>query len=292
MKLMVGYQLPEGEEDSIVDIVKEHHHRIYEVYFPWINQASGRASLNIRRGYTNWEAQARLESDLRALRNLGVRLDLLFNANCYGGLAVSEYLAHEVISILEHLDKIVGGVETVTTTSLAIAYIIKNEFPEIEVRASVNMRLGTIQAMQYVAEYFDGYYVQREYNRDFARLKQLKNWADEKEKKLYLLANSGCLYTCPGQTFHDNMVAHEREIDEMRNIAGWTPHVCWHNFQDPSKWSAVLQGSWIRPEDLHQYEELFPVVKLATRMHAQPRAVIEAYLEGQYYPGSRKGRLR
>mgnify|MGYP006874525782 FL=1 len=53
---MVGYQLPEGEEDSIVDIVKEHHHRIYEVYFPWINQASGRASLNIRRGYTNWEA--------------------------------------------------------------------------------------------------------------------------------------------------------------------------------------------------------------------------------------------
>ena len=79
------------------------------------------------------------------------------------------------------------------------------------------------------------------------------------------------------------MVAHEQEIDEVRNIPGWTPHVCWHNFKDPARWPAVLQGSWIRPEDLHHYKELFPVVKLATRMHSRPRAVVEAYIEEKYY---------
>lgn len=283
MKFAVGYQLPEEGEESIVEVVKDHRDRIWEVYFPWINQPSGRAALNTRRGYTDWDAQRRLERDLQALRKLGVRLDLLFNANCYGGLAVSEYLANEVISVLDHLGEVVGGVDTVTTTSLAIAHTIKKVFPQVEVRASVNMRLGTVQAMQYAADYFDGYYVQREYNRDFKRLKQLKGWADRNGKKLYLLANSGCLGFCPGQIFHDNMVAHEQEIDEVRNIPGWTPHVCWHNFKDPARWPAVLQGSWIRPENLHHYKELFPVVKLATRMHSRPRAVVEAYIEEKYY---------
>ena len=79
------------------------------------------------------------------------------------------------------------------------------------------------------------------------------------------------------------MVAHEQQIDETRNIPDWTPHVCWHNFKETSRWPAVLQGSWIRPEDLHHYQELFPVIKLATRMHSRPRAVIEAYLERKYY---------
>ena len=32
-------------------------------------------------------------------------------------------------------------------------------------------------------------------------------------KKLYLLANSGCLNDCPSHVFHDNLVAHEMEVD-------------------------------------------------------------------------------
>lgn len=282
MKFAVGYQLHEEGETSFLDIVREYHEHIGEVYFPWGNMPSGRAALTTRRGYVDWHGQQRLEEDLAAIRKMGIRLDLLFNANCYGQYALSEHLQNKVGSILEHLGDVVGGVDTVTTTSPMIARTVKQYFPQIEVRASVNMRIGTIEAMRYVADLFDGYYIQRDFNRDLAYIQEVKAWADSEGKNIYLLANSGCLRCCPGQSFHDNLVAHEAEIDEMKNIANWTPHVCWNYLRQQEHWPAVLQATWIRPEDLHHYDDLFPLVKLATRMHAHPRMVVHAYVQRKF----------
>ncbi|MBN1807711.1 MAG: hypothetical protein JW909_01500 [Planctomycetes bacterium] len=282
MKFAVGYQLAEPGDEPFADIVADYRDHVAEVYFPWLDAASGRAALATRRGYTDWMAQERLEDDLKAFRKAGMRLDVLFNANCYGGMAVSRYLENQVISILEHLAETAGAVDAVTTTSLAVARTVKKYFPGTEVRASVNMRIGTVKGMEYVAGLFDGYYVMRELNRSPSSIAELKEWADANGRKLYMLANSGCLNYCSGQTFHDNMVAHEREIDETANIEGWTPHVCWNLFRDRAKRVKVLQNSWVRPEDLHRYEGLFDVVKLATRMHSRPRTVMEAYTRGRY----------
>lgn len=277
MKFAVGYQLTDEGDDSFVELVRDYREHIAEVYFPWMNMPSGRAALTSRRGLTDWTGQARLEKDLRALKEMGVKLDLLFNANCYGRLAVSQELENLVGSIVAHLEDAVGGAEIVTTTSLAVARTVKRHFPDVESRASVNMRIGTVRGMEYVKGLFDSFHVQRDYNRDFARLGELKAWADKHQKKLVMLANSGCMAFCSGQSFHDNMVAHEAEIDETLNIPGWTPHVCWHNLRDRENWVWLLQNTWVRPEDLHYYEDLFPVVKLATRMHANPRMVVHAY---------------
>jgi collagenase-like PrtC family protease len=282
VKLAAGYQLAEEDEEPLVDIVRDYREQVAEVYFPWLDMPSGRAPLTSRRGYVDWSAQERLEADLREFRGMGVRLDLLFNAACYGRHAASRHLENRVVSVLDHLGEVAGGVDAVTTTSLAVARTVKRSFPEVEVRASVNMRIGTAEAMRYVAGLFDGYHVARELNRDLAALRGLKQWADGAGKGLHLLANSGCVAHCPGQTFHDNLVAHEAEADETAAIEGWNPHVCWSLFEDRANWPAVLRETWIRPEDLHHYEGLFPVVKLATRMHARPRAVIAAYAERRH----------
>lgn len=282
MRFAVGYQLPEPDEEPFVDIVRDFSEHIEEVYFPWADMPSGRAPLTTRRGYTDWGGQRRLEDDLKVLRGLGVKLDLLFNANCYGRLAASQFLENQVGSVLERLEEIVGGADIVTTTSLAIARTVKRHFPKIDVRASVNMRIGTVKGMQYVAGLFDSYQVQRDYNRDLEYLSELREWTDENGKKLCLLANSGCMAFCSGQTFHDNLVAHEAEIDETLNIPDWNPHACWNYLKDPGNWVALLQNTWVRPEDLHHYEDLFGCVKLATRMHARPRMVIRAYVEGNF----------
>jgi len=281
MRFAIGYQLPDEDEEPLVDIVRDYLDHVAEIYFPWSDMPSGRAPLTTRRGYTDWTAQHRLEADLRALRDLGLKLDVLFNANCYGRLAVSQHLANRVISVLDHLDTVVGGADIVTTTSPAVAHVVKESFPEVEVRASVNMRIGTVQGMRYLAHLFDGYYVQRDFNRELGHLRGLKQWADENGKKLYLLANSGCLRFCSGQTFHDNLVAHEEEVDETLNVPNWTPHTCWNFLRDRRHWPAVLQATWIRPEDLHHYDDLFPLAKLATRMHARPRAVVHSYVKGR-----------
>lgn len=284
MKLAVGYQLPsDSPRDPFIQVVNDYREHIDEVYFPWLGTASGRAMLDSSRGVTDWDAQRLLEQDLVELRKMGVKLDLLFNANCNGAYAASTYLENKVGSILTHLGDLVGGVDIVTTTSPAIAHTIKKYFPSVQVRASVNMRIGTTQGLQYSANYFDSYCIQRDRQRNLDYLRRMKKRADQLGKSLVLLANSGCFRFCPGQTFHDNMVAHEQEIDEIARIKDWNPHTCWTHLRQKENWQAILQATWIRPEDIGHYAEIIPTIKLATRMHQHPRMVIAAYINQKYY---------
>jgi len=279
-RFAVGYQLPDGE--SMADIVRDYREHIAEVYFPWVGMASARVALHGGRDYPDAEVQEILEADLSAIRAMGIKLDLLFNANCYGGKAISQGLENQVRSVIDHLGEKVGGADIITTVSPFVARTVKFFFPSIEVRASVNLRIGTIQALAYSREWFDSYYIQRDVQRHIPYVRKLKEWADRNGKTLCILANSGCLRYCPAQTFHDNMVAHDEDVAETLNISDWNPHLCWNLYRDRKNWPAVLQGSWIRPEDLYHYEGLVKVVKLATRMHSHPRVVVHAYANRRY----------
>ena len=282
MKYSVGFQLYQGNEEPFSQIVKTYKEHISEVFFAWQDIASGRSAIATRHGYTDWSCQARMEEELRAIKQMGIKLDLLFNGNCYGEYAISEKLSNTVVSVIEYLDSVDCGVDIITTASLAIAHTVKKYFPKIEVRASVNMRIGSIKGMEYVSDLFDSFHVQREYNRDLEHLKMLKCWADEHEKKLVMLANSGCFTNCSGQVFHDNLVAHEHKICEVKNMDDFLPYVCWRSLKDKENWHMLLENTWVRPEDIHHYEGIFDTVKLATRMHSLPGMVIDAYARGRY----------
>lgn len=283
MKFAVGFQLYDVGEEPFSSIVETYRDSISEVFFPWQDFATGRSPIATRHGFTDWTAQARTEEELKKIKAMGIKLDLLFNGNCYGQYAISEKLANSVCSVIAHLEEIDCGVDIITTASPAIAYTVKKHFPKIEVRASVNMKIGTVKGMQYLSDLFDSFHVQRDYNRNIPHLKMLKEWADQNGKKLIMLANSGCFRDCSGQVFHDNLVAHESEVCEVENIKDFTPYVCWRALKDRKNWPMLLQNTWVRPEDLHNYEDIFDTVKLATRMHQFPGMVIDAYVRGKYY---------
>lgn len=283
MKFAVGFQLYDVGEEPFSSIVEAYHDSISEVFFPWQDFATGRSPVATRHGFTDWTAQARTEEELKKIKALGIKLDLLFNGNCYGQYAISEKLANSVCSIIAHLEEIDCGVDIITTASPAIAHTVKKHFSKLEVRASVNMKIGTVKGMQYLSDLFDSFHVQRDYNRNIPHLKMLKEWADQNGKKLIMLANSGCFRDCSGQSFHDNLVAHESEVCEVENIKDFTPYVCWRALKDRKNWPMLLQNTWVRPEDIHNYEGIFDTVKLATRMHQFPGMVIDAYVRGKYY---------
>ncbi len=276
MRFAVGYQLPDEDEAPFAALVGEFREHVADVYFPWLDLPSGRSPLVGPDDPGREAAQARLEHDLLEMRRLGVRLDLLLNASCYGREAYSLALVERVSSVIAHLVDLVG-LDIVTTMSPLLAETVKRRFPGIEVRASLNMRVGSVRSLEYVAHLFDSYHVQRECNRDLARLRELRAWAEANGKGLVMLANSGCLSYCSAQTFHDNLVSHEAEAAELDNAPAEAPALCWSYYRERRNWVRFLQNTWVRPEDLHHYEGLFPVVKLATRMHANPRRVIQAY---------------
>jgi len=282
IKYEIGYQLTD-QNFSFTKLVAEFIDRIDTVYFPWTQIATCRNSISNIKGTINWMAQFSLERDLRWLRANGIRLNLLFNANCYGEKAVSKYLENEIRSVIDHLTSIGLCPEIITTASPAIAQVVKRSYPAILTRASVNMKIGTTEGMRYVSDFFDEFNVQRDYNRDLKYLAYLKKWADEHEKGLLLLANSGCLRNCSTQIFHDNLVAHDLEVAEHDNMDEWFVPNCRRLLRKPENWDMILEATWIRPEDIHHYAELFPVIKLATRQHENPRLVLSAYTEEVYY---------
>ena len=76
------------------------HPSVKEVYFPWVDEPSGRPRLGYEEEDDPAELSAALRRDLERLRGVGVRLDLLLNANCYGEQAMSQTLEGHVREML------------------------------------------------------------------------------------------------------------------------------------------------------------------------------------------------
>ena len=283
MKFSIGYQLTKTTD--FIETILTNKEQVYEVYFAWDGFANGRNTSYIADEFSEWDAAQRKMRDLETLSENGIRLNLLFNAMCYGAESLSKPFFERIGNTVQYAQSTWGPL-SVTTTSPLIGKFIKENFRDTEVRASVNLSIGTAEGMDYVAPYFDSFYLKRELNRDLSAIRKLKAWCAENGKELFALANSGCLNHCSAHVFHDNLVAHENEIRKMDN--GYVfQGICKEYLSQPEKLKSLLDiTSFIRPEDTGLYEGIFPALKLATRVSGNPVRIVKAYIENKQYTGS------
>ncbi|MBE6583800.1 MAG: hypothetical protein E7649_02280 [Ruminococcaceae bacterium] len=279
MKYIVGYPI-KGNQTFLNSLI-QNKESVSEIYFSWGDLPNGRSVRSAFEERGAFEIQMRQSEDLKRLSDEGFRFNLLFNANCYGKESQSRAFFNKIGNLTDYIQRNFG-LASVTTTSPLIAKFMKENFDGIDVRASVNMEIGSVEGIAYVARYFDSFYVQRELNRNFRALLRLRRFCDENGKQMYLLANSGCLNHCSAHIFHDNLVAHENEISEMDNGYQFRG-VCWDFLKNSGNRDTWLQKTnFIRPEDIELYESLVPAVKLATRVNASPSRILNAYVNQRY----------
>ena len=274
----VGYQL--RTDNVFIDAVLNNAEKIRELYFSWEDFPNGRNTLSSS-DLNIYEARKKQDEDFKRIFDAKIKFNLLLNGNCYGKYAQSRNFFCKIGDAAEYL-KENYGLSSVTTTSPLIAKFFKQNFPDIEVRASVNMEIGTAEGMDYIAEVFDGFYLKREYNRNLEKILSARDWCDKNAKKLYGLANSGCLNFCSAHIFHDNLVAHENEISEMDNAYQFVGQ-CFEYLKNKEKGENWLKlTNFIRPEDIRLYEEYFDGIKLATRVNKNPARIINAYCKESF----------
>lgn len=279
MQFMIGYQLQQSGK-LIEEILRSKEH-IHEVYFAWGAMPSGRGAVSQGEDLLPHEALQLQQQQLRQLHEAGIGLNLLLNANCYGKHSLSRSFLMRSGDLINYLQNDYG-VQSVTTTSPILAHFIKDNFPALEVRASVNMEIGTIEGMEYLEQDFDGFYYKRELNRNLQQVQKLKRWCDKHGKRLYMLANSGCLNFCSARQFHDNLVAHEQEIAEMDNGAQFKS-ACSRFLSSETHRAVVLQHlNCVRPEEISLFEPYVAAAKLASRVSLRPEAILRAYVQGHY----------
>lgn len=284
MKYSVGYQITDVRSydgKTYMEYIVQNKEHISELYFSWGDIANGRCSMLQNDELLPWEAQQRQIRDLEYISKSGIALNLLLNANCYGVESQSRSFFNKIGYTINYISENFG-LSSVTTTSPLIAKFIHSNFDGIDVRASVNMKIGTTIAMEYVSEYFDSFYMQRDFNRSAAKIKELSKWCADNGKGLYILANSGCLNYCSAHTFHDNLVAHEAEISKMDNAYDFRG-ICREFLTKPeNRVSVIRDTNFIRPEDIHLYDEYFTSAKLATRVSANPIKILRAYIDKSF----------
>ena len=167
--------------------------------------------------------------------------------------------------------------DIVTTTSPFLATIFRRNHPSLKIRLSVNMRVHGTAGLEPILDLFDSFYASRERHRELDWLSALSQWAKAHGKTLGMQANSDCIRQCPYQQFHDNMHGHNRIAQSKAGEKfGFSVFLCKTNYER-GRYEDFLRSTWVRPEDLPEYENLVDVVKLATRRHPHPVEVLNAY---------------
>ena len=283
MKFSVGYQYPdEYSEERFPEILQDYSDSIAELYFAPGNEPGARSPAAKASGLEENEAWEILTEDIVETRKMGIKLNLLFNANCLGSECISKELQNRIVKITGNLMDICQ-LDTVTTASWFIAGVLKKHFPQLEIRASVNMKLGTLEALNYASERFDGFCIQRDINYHPETLRQISDWAKANNKNICLLANSGCLNFCSARTFHDNLVAHQHEIVQQEDPVRFEG-ICTRFLKSGENRKNILaKTNFIRPEDVVRYHDLCDGMKLATRTNFNPMAIVFAYFNGRFH---------
>ena len=276
-KFAFGYFFGQRAGYSFRELAEEYAPFLREVCFPWPGLLSARELDG-----DPVELRKQLVDDLRFCRSKGMLLDLLADATCYGEKAFKFAQREEYLGHLKAMADAGVAPEIVTSVSPYISSITKIFSAGIERRASVNAKLFSTLAMEYISSKFDSLCIGRDVQRDLPTMKAFAVWANKNGKKLCMTVNSACLRFCPWQRFHETLCSHHfaHALPELKRVS-MPPTLCAGVLADKN-YEEILRGSWIRPEDLHRYEPYVSVVNLAALEAPRPDLILRAYTSGSF----------
>lgn len=215
----------------------------------------------------------------------GIRFNYLLNATCLGNREWTIKGQRSLVALLDWLMDI--GVEAVTISIPYFLELIKRRYPKLRVCVSTQAGVDSIER----AKYWEGLGADRitlaeiSVNRNFQLLRQIRRAV---KCELQLIANLDCLYHCPFWIYHSVLNSHgsQREHPLHGFLIDYCSISCnYVKLKDPMEF---IRAGWIRPEDVHYYEDLgIDSIKLVNRgMTSQAiLLVVDAYTKG-YYEGN------
>lgn len=193
-----------------------------------------------------------VEDYIKQVHSAGMKFNYLLNAPCMNNMEYDRKVHQELIDYIEWLNKM--GVDGVIVSIPLIMEIVKEQFPGIAVSVSVIDHVNSVQRATLFEELgVDSIALDFNINRDFKLIKRIR---DAVKCKLTVIVNDGCLYQCPFRYYHYNIIGHASQT--INPLKGFYIDYCiirctMKRFTNPIE---LVKSRWIRPEDIHLYEEL------------------------------------
>lgn len=212
----------------------------------------------------------------------GLTFDYVLNAPSMGNMEWEETTHQELLEHLEWIDSV--GVDSVTVTIPYLVELIKEQFPRLKVRLSTIAHVNSVaRAKLFEALGVDSITLDVNVNRDFAVLKAIRNAVS---CELTILTNNLCLYQCPYEYYHHDSLGHASQSCNALNGRYVDYCVLRCTLDRLCDISQTIRCRWVRPEDVHLYEEIgIDVFKTSGRAMTTERivAAATAYVARHYH---------
>jgi collagenase-like PrtC family protease len=223
-------------------------------------------------------------SFIAEVRKRGLGFNYLINSTCLDNL---EFTKKGYRNIRDHLEWISStGVDMVTVTLPFLLQMVKRDFPNLKVCVSSFARVQNVHLAHFWEDSgADKIILPESIGRDFQALRSIREAVD---CVLELIANHCCLFQCPLDLHHRNMVSHGSQ--EKHPCGGFAPDYCKLACQRLKLFhpAELIKSRWIRPEDVPDYEVLgIDCLKLVERFRETESLIqiVKAY-ERKSYKGN------
>jgi collagenase-like PrtC family protease len=225
----------------------------------------------------------RLTDYVAAVHRNGMEFDYLLNAACLGNLEWTKSFHTALNELLDWVSEI--GADTVTVVLPYLAQIVKKRYPHFKVKVGIYAQVDTVQRARYWEDLgVDAINLESfSINRDFQKLGRIR---EAVRCDLPLIANHFCQPNCPFQIQHQNGHAHASG-KERRFLIDYPLLQC--NYRRYTNPTLMISSGWIRPEDIHHYEEMgYTTFKLIERnipseaLLQRAKAYSERHFEGNF----------
>ena len=223
-----------------------------------------------------------LRDHIKALHANGLAFNYPLNATCLGNLEYTEAGRKKIFKFLDFLAD--AGVDSITVAMPYLFELIKKHYPRFSLYASAFANINSVVRAKFWEDL--GAPLINLMNQDVTRDFQLIGAIRKNVRcRLQLLANDSCLESCPMSFYHENTTSFISQLNavKMQPSNEYCRLYC-HSRKliDPVN---LLSSEWIRPEDIHYYEEAgIDSLKICDR--TMPSEVIirtvKAYTERRY----------
>jgi len=224
------------------------------------------------------------EDYIEQAHSAGLKFDYLLNAPSMNNMEWDENTHQKLLMHLNWISSI--GADSVTVTIPYLIELIKRQFPQLKIRVSTIAHVNSVARAKLVESLgADSITLDINTNRDFTLLKAIRNAVS---CELTVLMNNLCLYQCPYEYYHHDGLGHASQ--SYNQLSGYYVDYCVIRctLDRLCDISQIIKCRWVRPEDIHVYEEIgIDVFKISGRSMPSERILqaAKAY-SSRHYQGN------
>ena len=182
----------------------------------------------------------------------GLKFNYLMNGTCFDNLEITKTGYRDIRKTLDWLADI--NVDGISVSLPMVMEIIKKNYPQFSISASVQVRIDGFEKARYWqelgADKINISYV--DINKDFDEIRKIK---EKTTCKIQTIANLMCMNKCPMVTLHANYNAHASQKNHVNDNFSFDYYLFSCAEKLLSRPVEILKSAFIRPEDIHYYEE-------------------------------------